>query len=63
MKKAANIALVLAGISLVVGVVSRLMVMPIPPGMHGLEAGAFLGFTNTCLLAAIAFLLLEKQGK
>lgn len=61
MKKAIKIALVLAGVSLVMGIISRIMMMPIPPGNCGLEANAFLRFTDTCLLAAIAFMLLEKS--
>ena len=61
MAKAAKIALILAGISLVVGIVSRITMTPIPPTMSGIEANAFLSFTNTCLLAGILFSLLEKK--
>lgn len=61
MKKAANLALALAGISLVIGIISRITIKPIPNLDYGLEAQAFLMFTNTCLLAAIAFLLMEKK--
>lgn len=61
MKKAANLAMALAGISLVIGIISRVMVKPIPSMNYGLEAEAFLMFTQTCLLAAIAFLLMEKK--
>jgi hypothetical protein len=57
----AKIALVCAGISLIIGVISRVMVMPIPPGVYGLEANAFLRFTDTCLLAAIALFLAGKR--
>ncbi len=61
MEKASRIAMALAGLSLVIGVVSRLTVKPIPLSGHGLEAQAFLQFTNTCLLAAIAFMLIDKK--
>jgi len=61
MEKATKIALALAGISLVIGVISRILVTPIPAGTGGIEANAFLRFTNTCLLAVIAFKLLEKK--
>ena len=62
MAKAAKIALILAVISLVVGIVSRITMTPIPPGISGLEANAFLRFTNTCLLAGILFALLDKKS-
>ena len=56
MKAIINIALVAAGISLVVGIISRITLTPVGPGI---EAQAFLQFTNTCLLAAIALGVLE----
>ena len=60
MKAIANIALVVAAISLIVGIISRLTLVPVPiaPG-KGIEAQAFLAFTNTCLLIAITLTLLE----
>ncbi len=61
MKNAAKIVFSIAGISLGLGVISRVLVMPIPPGIYGLEANAFLRFADTCLLATIALLLLEKK--
>ncbi|MDD5745731.1 MAG: hypothetical protein PHO30_00560 [Candidatus Omnitrophica bacterium] len=61
MRKAGQIALVVAGVSLLVGIISRALVMPVPPGTYGLEANAFLRFTDTCLLAAIVFFLAEKK--
>jgi len=61
MKKAAQLALGTGGVSLVVGIVSRILVMPIPNSLYGLEASAFLQFTNTCFLLAIALLLWEKN--
>jgi len=65
MKAIVNIALVVAFVSLVVGIISRLTVTPIPlaPG-KGIEARAFLAFTNTCLLIAITLTLLKiAKGK
>ncbi|MFH1683779.1 MAG: hypothetical protein ABIA67_02720 [Candidatus Margulisiibacteriota bacterium] len=58
MKKLANIALIVAAISFVIGAISRLTLIPIP--IAGIEAQALLQFTNTALLAAIALVLLEK---
>ena len=59
MKKLANIVLVVGLISLVVGIISRITLAPIGPGR--IEAQAFLAFTNTCVLFAIALVLLEKK--
>ena len=60
MKAVANIALVVAAISLVVGIISRLTICPVPIGLgRGIEAESFLAFTNTCLLIAIALMLLQ----
>lgn len=53
MKAIANIFLIIAGISLVIGIISRVTLKPLGPG--GIEAQAFLQFANTCLLAVIAF--------
>ena len=53
-----NKVLVAIGIvSLIVGVISRLLVVPIPP--MGLEARALLQFANTCFLLSIAVSLLQ----
>jgi len=61
MKALVNIALVLAAVSFILGVISRLTVTPIPiVPKGGMEAQAFLQFTNTCLLAAIALILKKK---
>ncbi len=62
MKKVCEVFIVLAVISLIVGVISRLMVKPI----LDIEAQAFLQFTQTCLLFAIAIAareLLIAKGK
>jgi hypothetical protein len=50
MKKICDVLIVIAAISLIVGVISRLIVEPI----MGVEAQAFLQFTQACLLFAIA---------
>jgi len=50
MKKICEALIVVAAISLIVGVISRLIVKPI----MGIEAQAFLQFTQACLLFAIA---------
>lgn len=57
-------ALTIGAISLIVGIISRVTLTPITLVRGGLEAEAFLAFTNTCLLAAIALALLEMlKGK
>lgn len=56
MKKLADIAIILAVISVVVGIISRLLVQPVA----GIFANAFLQFASVCLLLAIALLLREK---
>lgn len=56
MKKLADIAIILGVISIVVGIISRLVVQPIA----GIFASAFLQFAGVCLLLAIALLLREK---
>ncbi len=62
MRSLAIVALIVAGISLVLGIVSRIILQPLPilPG-GGVEAEVFLNFTNTCLLAAIALAVLGKK--
>jgi hypothetical protein len=59
MKGLAVVALIVAGISFVLGIISRAIVQPLGIFPGGIEAETFLNFTNTCLLAAIAFILLE----
>jgi len=56
MKKAADIALVIGIISLVVGMVSRWVIAPV----MGIEAHAFLSFGMACLLLSIAVSVREK---
>jgi len=61
MRIIAYIGLVCALLALVVGVVSRVTMTPINLLPGGLEAESFLAFTNTCLLVAVVFLLLERK--
>lgn len=56
MKSLANILVAAAVVSLVVGIASRLTLKPLAVG---LEASAFLRFTDTCLLFAITLSLLS----
>jgi len=55
MRKVCEAFIVVAVISLIVGVISRLIVKPI----LGIEAQAFLQFTQACLLFAIAIVARE----
>ena len=57
MKYVVTIAITVAAVSLVTGIISRIMLVPV--GTIKLYAGAFLQFTNTCLLVAITFVLLQ----
>jgi len=59
MKAIAYIAMVVAAISLIAGIISRLTLTPVAIVRGGLEAQALLAFTNTCLLIAITFILLK----
>ena len=56
MKKAADLAIGIAVISAVIGIISRLMVKPVV----GIFASAFLEFSAVCLLLAIALLVRKK---
>jgi len=51
---AVDLFIIIAVISLILGVISRILVTPIPSGVHGIEAQAYLRFAQTCLLFAIA---------
>ena len=53
------ICIIIGVVSLVVGIVSRLMMLPIGP--WALESRAFVGFSALMLLFAIALLQLEKK--
>ena len=56
MKKAADLAIVIAVISAIVGILSRLAVKPVA----GIFASAYLEFSAVCLLLAIALTVKEK---
>lgn len=56
MKLAADIAIVIGIISVVIGIVSRWSIVPV----MGIEAHAFLDFSAVCLLLAVALSLREK---
>ena len=56
MKGLANGLLVVAALSVVVGIISRLNLQP----MAGIEAQAFIQFAQTLLLAVIALSVLKK---
>jgi len=55
-----KIIIALGIVSIVVAIISRLLVQPVPP--IGLEANAILQFAGTCFLLSIAMSLL-KCGK
>ena len=57
MKRIALIALIVAVVSLVIAVISRLILQPV----LGVPARAIVQFAQTCLLLAIALVLLEKK--
>jgi len=54
-----GIALLVAGVSLVLGLIGRYSMQPMPFAPGGIMPGTFLTFANTCLLAAIALILLD----
>ena len=56
MKKVADLAIGVAVVSAIIGIMSRLTIKPIA----GIFAGAFLEFSAVCLLLAIALLVREK---
>jgi hypothetical protein len=56
MKKLADVAIIVAVISLIAGMASRLIMKP----LAGIYASAFLQFSAVCLLLAIALFLREK---
>jgi hypothetical protein len=62
MKTVMNILLVVAVISLVGGIIARILVGQ-PLGPMAISSQAFLRFTDTCLLAVIALGILELLKK
>ena len=61
MKNVPVILIALAVVSIIVGLISRLSMTPIPIAPTGVEAKSFLLFSNTCLLLAIALELLKTK--
>ena len=59
--KTSKIIIALGVVSLVVGIISRVMLKPLPP--IGLEAKALLQFANSCFLLAMALSLTRGQGR
>ena len=57
MKKIANALLVVAALSIVIGIISRWTLKPV---IGGVEAQAFLQFAQTLLLAVIALSVMKK---
>ena len=57
MRQIANGLVIVAVISMVVGIISRMTLTPI----QGIESQAMFNFANTCLLLVIALILLEKK--
>jgi len=60
MKKIADGCLLLSVLSLILGIISRIILKPFP---LGLQAQAFLQFTQTLLLFAIALGIREFKAK
>lgn len=54
-----KIILVVGSISMIVGIISRITMIPLPPA--GLEAGALLSFASACFLLSIAWSLVDKK--
>ena len=63
MRNLIDVCIIVAVVSLVLGIISRVTLMPFPPTMLRLEANALLRFTDTCLLLAIALSLIEILNK
>jgi|GEM_PF-4661035 len=64
MKGLANLALWVAIISIVLAIISRLLMKPLPIApAGGISAGVILSFANTCLLLAIAIYAVEALKK
>ena len=57
MRGLAIVGVLVAALSTLIGLISRLSVAPI----FSLESRAYVGFAALCLLFAITFLLLEKK--
>ncbi len=63
MRKVAVLALVTAGVSFILALIARVTLNPCAVLPGGIKPAALMSFTNTCLLTAIAFILLEIAKK
>jgi len=63
MKVLGWISLIIGGISFILGVISKVTLKPLYFLPGGIKADNFLDFTQLCLLAAIAFILLAIANK
>jgi len=64
MKQLAWLGIVIGIISLVIGVISRVMVIPVPiTPVTSMEAHAFLQFSGVCFLFSIAMALMAQAKK
>jgi len=63
MKALGWISLIVAAISFILAVASKMVGSPFTFLRGGITADNFLSFTNTCLLTAIAFILLAIANK
>jgi len=61
MKILAYLAVILAALCIVLGLISRYTMAPINIIPGGLEAEALLLFANTCFLAGITLILLSSE--
>ncbi len=57
--KLLNVILFIAGVSLVLAVISRVTITPIPLAKTPVEAEALLSFANACFSLSIVIILLE----
>jgi hypothetical protein len=63
MKGIANLAMIVAAISLLLGVVARLAGINMPLAKGGVQPATFLVFTSVCLLFAITLILSDSAHK
>ena len=63
MNKMASILIVIAAVSFLLALISRMTLMPIPLGRGLVESRAIMLFTNTCLIFAIAISVLQIANK
>ncbi|OPX30445.1 MAG: hypothetical protein B1H08_01740 [Candidatus Omnitrophica bacterium 4484_171] len=63
MKVLGWMSLIVAGVSFILGVISKVTLKPFYFLPGGLKADNFMDFTQICLLTAIAFILLAIANK